>query len=116
MNNATHNGVPAFEFEYIPIDVIVKLIKEINIHKSSATPRLSTRLLKAAYEVLSGEIAHMLNLSLSTGEFPDSWCVGLITPLPTTGNLLDANNWRPDTIDRQAIGEICSFTVAVILV
>ena len=95
MNNATHNGGPAFEFEYITVDLIVKLIKEINIRKSSATPRLSTRLMKDAYEVLSGEIAHMLNLSLGTGEFPDSWCVGLITPLPKTGNLLDANNWRP---------------------
>ena len=39
----------------------------------------------------------MLNMSRNTGEFPDEWCVGLITPLPKTGNLLDANNWRPIT-------------------
>ena len=37
----------------------------------------------------------MLNMSLSSGEFPNSWCIGHITPLPKTGNLLDANNWRP---------------------
>ena len=84
-----------FDLEYVTKENIKKLIKEINIHKSSATPRLSSRLLKDAFEVLYDEICHMLNKSLSTGEFPDSWCIGHITPLPKTGNLLDANNWRP---------------------
>ena len=95
IDSATHVGDLPFEFEHITIDIITKLIKDINIHKSSATPKLSTRLLKDAFEVLAEEICYMLNLSLTNSEFPDSWCIGHITPLPKTGNLLDANNWRP---------------------
>ena len=36
-------------------------------------------------------------MSLMTGEFPDDWCIGYITPLLKTGNLHNANNWRPIT-------------------
>ena len=39
----------------------------------------------------------MLNVSLRHGEFPDAWRLGLVTPLPKTGDLLNANNWRPIT-------------------
>ena len=45
-DSATRVGDVPFEFEHITIDMITKLIKDINIHKSSATPRLSTGLLK----------------------------------------------------------------------
>ena len=40
------------------------------------------RLLEDAFEGLGDETCYMLNLSLTTGEFPDSWCIGHITPLP----------------------------------
>ena len=46
IDSATRVGDVPFEFEHITIDMITKLIKDINIHKSSATPRLSTGLLK----------------------------------------------------------------------
>ena len=58
-------------------------------------PNFITLIAIFKFEVLCDEICHMLNMSLSTGEFPDVWCIGHITPLPKTGNLLDANNWRP---------------------
>ena len=86
-----------FEFKYVTKDLVVKLIKEINVHKSSATPRLSTKLLKDAFEVLYDELCYMLNMSLTLGEFPDAWCIGHVIPLPKQGNLLSANNWRPIT-------------------
>ena len=97
LNSAINNSGMVFDFKYVPKDKIIKLVKDINIHKSSATPRLSARILKDAFEILCNELCYMLNMSLNTGEFPGEWCVGLITPLPKTGNLLDANNWRPIT-------------------
>ena len=58
---------------------------------------LNSRLLKDAFEVLSDELCYMLNMSVTTGEYtyPDVWCIGYITPSPKTGDLLNANNWRP---------------------
>ena len=95
LNKAIQENGVSFVLENVTVNSVTKLIREVNIHKSSATPKLSSRLLKDAFEVLPAEICHMLNMSLNTGEFPDSWCIGYITPLPKTGNLLEANNWRP---------------------
>ena len=66
IDSATHVGDLPFEFEHITIDMITKLIKDINIHKSSATPKLSTRLLKDAFEVLAEEICCMLYVEFVT--------------------------------------------------
>ena len=95
LDAATLGNEFSFNFNPINRNSIATLIKEINIHKSSAIPRLSTRLLKDAFEVLCDEICCLFNRSLTTAKFPDSWCLGSITPLPKTGNLLNANNWRP---------------------
>ena len=66
LNTAILGNDISFTFDPINKNNIKKLIKDINIHKSSATPQLSTRLLKDAFEVLSDEICYMFNMSLTT--------------------------------------------------
>ena len=56
LDAATLGNEISFTFNPINRNSIAILIKEINIHKSSAIPRLSSRLLKDAFEVLCDEI------------------------------------------------------------
>ena len=85
----------AFIFKFIPMTVVEKHIKNIEVCKSSGLPDISSQLLKDAFLVLVPELTHLFNESLSTGVFPQSWCTGRITPIPKDGDLLSAGNWRP---------------------
>ena len=55
-------------------------------------------LLKDAFRVLSVELTHIINESIRTATFPDSWAVGSVTPIPKEGDSLDPGNWRPITV------------------
>ena len=52
---------------------IIKLLRDINISKSSGMDNISSRLIKDALLVLLPEFVHLLNISLNTGTFPNSW-------------------------------------------
>ena len=73
-----HMQGATFEFGCISEDKIIKLINDIDVHKSWANPTLSTRLLKDAFEVLSDGLCYLFKYLMS-GEFPESWRVGYVT-------------------------------------
>ena len=87
-----------FSFRFVPLSVVERYIKEINVCKSSGINGLSSLLMKDAFKVLSVELAHLINESLRTSTFPDAWAIGEITPIPKEGDPLDPGNWRPITI------------------
>ena len=60
MSDSSKND--AFEFDYITRGMMEKLIKDLNVHKSSAMPGMSSRLLKDAFEVLYDEVRFMLRI------------------------------------------------------
>ena len=76
-NNMNNTFVPhvtsEFDFNFIPLEVVRKLIREIEISKSSGVSLLSSRLLKDAFLVLVPELTHLFNESISTGLFPNTW-------------------------------------------
>ena len=89
---------PEFKFNFIPLEVVRRLVKDIEISKSSGLTFLSSRLLKDDFLVLIPELTHLFNESLNTGLFPKSWRIGNITPIPKEGNPLESGNWRPITL------------------
>ena len=103
--NWTDQGFPTmlcdrnkFCFQFISMDIVRKLVKEIEISKSSGIENLNSRLIKDAFTVLIPELTHLFNDSIETGIFPLSWSIGSITPIPKDGDLLEPGNWRPITI------------------
>ena len=56
-----------FEFSFKPLEVVRKLIKGIEISKSSGIAFISSRLLKDAFTILVPELTHLFNESISTG-------------------------------------------------
>ena len=87
-----------FNLKFIPMDVVEKLVKNIDASKSSGLPELNSLALKDAFTVLIPELTHLFNESLETGIFPSSWGTGYITPIPKEGDPLEPGNWRPISI------------------
>ena len=51
--------------------------------------------MKDALIPLIDQFKYILNLSFTTGVFPNNWKVAQITPLPKEGDLTCCNNYRP---------------------
>ena len=86
------------DFYFIPMQIVEKLVHNINIHKSSGIQDLSSELLRNAFSVLIVELTHLFKESITQKIFPAKLAVGCITPIPKGGDHLDPGNWRPITI------------------
>ena len=85
-----------FEFDFVTENQIMKLVKNIDICKSSAIENLSSRILKDSFEVLTLELTQLYNECLRQGYFPKDWSIGIVTPIPkVNANNKEPKNWRP---------------------
>ena len=76
-------------------DELMKLLQDIDVTKSSAIDNISSKVLKDALIHLLDQFKYILNMSFTTGKFPDSWKIAQITPLPKEGDPTCCNNYRP---------------------
>ena len=74
---------------------VYRIVKDINISKSSGLENVSSFIVKEAFLSVLPEITHMFNLSLTTSVFPTDWKKALIVPIPKTGDLTQVKNFRP---------------------
>ena len=74
---------------------VLKLIKDIKIHKSSGFVEINSRVMKDAFEYLAGQVTHLLKCSLDTQIVPEGWKEATIVPIPKDGNLTLVENYRP---------------------
>ena len=74
---------------------VFRIIKDINVSKSSGLDNISSFIIKEAFTALIPEVTFMFNLSISTANFPYAWKEALVIPIPKTGNLTQVKNYRP---------------------
>ena len=87
-----------FKFEFVPENLVKKLVLDIKISKSSAVDNLSSRILKDAFSVLTLELCRIYNLGIDVGVFPKDWSTGKISPIPKLNNSsTNPKDWRPIT-------------------
>ena len=85
-----------FNFKWVTVKEVERLVKDICIAKSSAVDEISTKLFKDAFEVLGFELAYIYNSCLQKGIFPQVWGLSKVTPIPKTNkNSSDPKDWRP---------------------
>ena len=84
-----------FKFDQLHESEVSKLIKQISVHKSSAIPSLSSRLLKDSFTILSKQLTHLFSMSLKKGGVPEKWKHATVIPIPKEGDHADVNNLRP---------------------
>ena len=74
---------------------VFKLVKDINVSKSSGLHNISSFIVKEAFAVLVEEVTHLFNLSISSSKFPKAWKDALVIPIPKSGDLSKVQNFRP---------------------
>ena len=90
---------------------IKRVVKDIDVHKGSGIDFLPTFILKDCFVVLSEQLMYMFNQSIHLGEFPMSWKIATITPIPKSGDHTNVNNWRPISIIPlvgKLMGKLCA--------
>ena len=74
---------------------INNIIKNLDSNKSSGPSIIPTKLLKMANALLCRQISSIINISFTTGTFPDSAKIANVIPIYKKGSTLDINNYRP---------------------
>ena len=81
----------------VSLDFVSKEIDLMNEKKATGLDDVSSKLLKLAKPAILNSLVYIMNLSLSTGVFPDLWKVAKIIPLHKGGDM-SINNFRPIAI------------------
>ena len=76
-------------------DIVLQIVKNIDIHKSSAVKNINSIVLKDAFVVLIPELSYMYNMFFTTNTFPDLWKSAIVIPLQKPGDPSDVSNLRP---------------------
>ena len=91
------NNVFSFDDDIPTTDEIIKLIREIDINKSSCVDKINSKFCKAAMLSIPSVICDIMCKSLKMGTIPKSWTKGTMNVIPKGGDLSDPGNWRPIT-------------------
>ena len=76
----------------------LKHLQSLTDGKAVGLDGLSPRLLRTAASVISVPLTKLINLSISTGIFPDEWKMAKVVPLHKKGSTLDRGNYRPVSV------------------
>ena len=87
--------MPEFKFETVGTKSVLKIIGRLKNTGAQGRDQISTKILKQFKKTLAPSLRHVVNTSIRSGKYPEGWKLGLITPLPKSGDLSVPKNWRP---------------------
>ena len=98
-----NNNIPTKEGTYYPTvpDItihqkgVLKLLRNINVHKATGPDQIPWKLLKELATEISPILTTIFSASLRQSRIPDQWKGALITPLLKKGDRGKASNYRP---------------------
>ena len=102
-----YDEVWSYDGETVPMSIgdivtneveVIKLIKEIDIGKSSSIDGISARALKDCLSSIPDKIVTLFNCSLVEVGVPQPWKLGTVIPLQKEGDKTDVANLRPVTL------------------
>ncbi len=74
---------------------VYEALTKLNTSKATGPDNIGNLLLKRCAPSISSVLTRIFNLSLTLGQFPDSWKIANITPLHKKSNVHDFRNYRP---------------------
>ena len=77
---------------------VFNLIQKIPSSKASDLDNISARLLKEASPIVTRSLTFMINLSITTGIFPNAWKRARVSPIFKENLNTDRNNYRPISV------------------
>ncbi|KAI8516468.1 hypothetical protein Bbelb_050490 [Branchiostoma belcheri] len=66
--------------------------------KATGVDKIPSRLLKDSAPIIVKPLAHIFNLSISSGEVPDDWKLAKVSPIYKSGNKDSVSNYRPVSV------------------
>ena len=86
------------EFQLVEQCQVREIIHKLRSTGATGTDGISVILLKKMGDCLAPFITQIVNLSILSGKYPSSFKAGLISPVPKSGDMMEAKNWRPVVI------------------
>ena len=87
-----------FSLQRINVQKVIKLLKAIDVSKTTGLDKIPNRLLKIAANVVAPSLTGIFNQSLVTGIFPSDWKMAKLSPIFKNGSKSDLNNYRPVSV------------------
>ena len=72
----------------------VRVLNYLKIIKAAASDRIKNEMIRHSIDSMCSVYIKLFNLILKSGIFPDTWCVGSLTPIFKNGDISDTNNYR----------------------
>lgn len=92
-NNLIDPSENRFRFEQIELRDFEQLVKEIKQKKDFEF--VSPKMITDCFEILGKTLCKIINLSLETGKFPESWKQSMVTPIAKIKNAIKCEDFRP---------------------
>lgn len=87
-----------FRFAAVGSEYVRKQLHGLAAGKATGLDGIPARLLKTSADLICSPLAHIINLSLTSGVFPMDWKRARVTPLFKAGARDDVGNYRPVSI------------------
>ena len=84
-----------FKIPYMKLSDILSIINSLDSNKATGLDGISAKILKSAAHIVSPSLLEIINISLSSGQFPDPLKLAKVTPIYKGGSKDDPTNYRP---------------------
>lgn len=84
-----------FRLKPVPEKHVANVIRKMNKKKSHGIDSISSEVLKASVSILAAPLTRIINLSLTSGKFPEIWKTAIVRPILKKGDPQDKTNYRP---------------------
>jgi hypothetical protein len=106
-----------FRFSIITETDIEKLLKSLNVTKSTGCDNISAKFLKDGASIITDPVTYIINLSLSTSTVPVDFKTARVVPLYKKGDRNSEGNYRPVSIlpviskkfERVVYNQLCDY-------
>ena len=89
---------PVFNLNYVDEDTVLQHLLSLKTNKAIGLDSISARLLKYGARSICRSVTNLLNLSISSGKFPDVWKCSKVIALFKCRDRSNPTNYRPISI------------------
>ena len=102
MNSFISNQIlsPKSTFSFSPVNAedLNKAMSKFKSSQGFGMDNISSFFLQKSMPILANGLSQIFNMSLFTGQFPDSWKVARVAPIYKDGSSSENSNYRPNSV------------------
>ena len=91
-------NAPMFHLNTVLDDTIISVISSLDTNKAAGVDGIPARFIKAHPASIGGLIACLVNLSITSGIFPDLWKHAVVTPVQKSNENMEITNFHPISV------------------